>query len=139
MSRWIDPVTLEGRYVKLVPLEREHQDAFANAATDGELWKLWYTSVPSPETIGAWMDTALALRDSGGAQPFTIIDVRTGDVVGSTRYMNVEAAHRRLEIGSTWYAKRVQRTAINTEAKLLLLSYAFDTLKAIAVEFGLTS
>lgn len=135
MSRWIDPVTLEGRYVKLVPLEREHQDALANAATDGELWKLWYTSVPSPETIGAWMDTALALRDSGGAQPFTIIDVRTGDVVGSTRYMNVEAAHRRLEIGSTWYAKRVQRTAINTEAKLLLLSYAFDTLKTIAVEF----
>jgi RimJ/RimL family protein N-acetyltransferase len=82
-----------------------------------------------------WMDTALAMRDSAGAQPFTVIDVRTGDVVGSTRYMNVEAAHRRLEIGSTWYAKRVQRTAINTEAKLLLLSYAFDTLKTIAVEF----
>jgi N-acetyltransferase len=135
MSRWIDPVTLEGRYVRLVPLEREHQDALANAATDGELWKLWYTSVPSPETIGTWMDTALGVRDSAGAQPFTIIDARTGDVVGSTRYMNVEAAHRRLEIGSTWYAKRVQRTAVNTEAKLLLLSHAFDTLKTIAVEF----
>ena len=135
MSRWIDPVTLEGRFVRLVPLEREHQDALANAAADGELWKLWYTSVPSPDTIGAWMDTALALRDSGGAQPFTVIDATTGDVVGSTRYMNVEAAHRRLEIGSTWYAKRVQRTAINTEAKLLLLSHAFDTLKSIAVEF----
>jgi len=135
MSRWIEPVTLEGRHVRLVPLEREHQGALANAAADGELWKLWYTSVPSPDTIAAWMDTALAMRDSAGAQPFTIIDVKTGDVIGSTRYMNVEAAHRRLEIGSTWYAKRVQRTAINTEAKLLLLSHAFDTLKTIAVEF----
>src|ERR1700709_1016275 len=135
MSRWIDPVTLEGTFVRLVPLEREHQDALANAAADGELWKLWYTSVPSPHTMVTWMDTALAARDSAGAQPFAVSDVRTGDVVGSTRYMNVEAAHRRLEIGSTWYAKRVQRTAINTEAKLLLLSYAFDTLKAIAVEF----
>jgi RimJ/RimL family protein N-acetyltransferase len=135
MSRWIDPVTLEGKFVRLVPLEREHQDALANAAADGELWKLWYTSVPSPETMVTWMDTALALRDSAGAQPFTVIDVRTGDVLGSTRYMNVETAHRRLEIGSTWYAKRVQRTAINTEAKLLLLSHAFNTLKTIAVEF----
>jgi len=110
MSRWIDPVTLEGRHVRLVPLEREHQEALANAAADGELWKLWYTSVPSPETIAAWMDTALAMRDSAGAQPFTIIDARTGDVIGSTRYMNVEAAHRRL-------------------------AHAFDTLNAIAVEF----
>ncbi|SOE58763.1 Protein N-acetyltransferase, RimJ/RimL family [Burkholderia sp. D7] len=135
MSRWIEPVTLEGTYVRLVPLEREHQDALADAAADGELWKLWYTSVPSPDTISAWMDTALGMRDSQGAQPFTIIDAATGDVVGSTRYMNVEPAHRRLEIGSTWYAKRVQRTAINTEAKLLLLSHAFDTLKTIAVEF----
>ncbi len=102
MSRWIEPVTLEGTYVKLVPLEREHQDALADAAADGELWKLWHTSVPSPDTIATWMDTALAMRDSQGAQPFTIIDVTTGDVVGST-----------------WYAKRVQCTAINTEAKLL--------------------
>jgi N-acetyltransferase len=135
MSRWIDPVTLEGKFVRLVPLEREHQDALASATADGELWKLWYTSVPSPGTITTWMDAALAQRDSDGAQPFTVIDARTGDVVGSTRYMNVEAAHRRLEIGSTWYAKRVQRTAINTEVKLLLLSHAFDTLKTIAVEF----
>jgi len=134
MSRWIDPVTLEGKFVRLVPLEREHQDALASATADGELWKLWYTSVPSPGTITTWMDAALAQRDSDGAQPFTVIDARTGDVVGSTRYMNVEAAHRRLEIGSTWYAKRVQRTAINTEVKLLLLSHAFDTLKTIAVE-----
>ncbi|MFT4508848.1 GNAT family N-acetyltransferase [Caballeronia sp. 15711] len=135
MSRWIDPVTLEGKFVRLVPLEREHQDALASATADGELWKLWYTSVPSPGTITTWMDAALAQRDSDGAQPFTVIDARTGDVVGSTRYINVEAAHRRLEIGSTWYAKRVQRTAINTEVKLLLLSHAFDTLKTIAVEF----
>jgi RimJ/RimL family protein N-acetyltransferase len=135
MSRWIEPVTLEGEQVRLVPLEREHQDALAGAAADGELWKLWYTSVPAPETTAAWIDAALAMRDSAGALPFAIIDTQTGDVVGSTRFFNVEAAHRRLEIGHTWYAKRVQRTAINTEAKLLLLSHAFDTLKTIAVEF----
>jgi RimJ/RimL family protein N-acetyltransferase len=135
MSRWIEPVTLEGEQVRLVPLEREHQDALANAAADGELWKLWYTTVPAPETTAAWIDAALAMRDSAGALPFAIIDTKTGDVVGSTRYFNVEAAHRRLEIGHTWYAKSVQRTAINTEAKLLLLSHAFDTLKTIAVEF----
>jgi RimJ/RimL family protein N-acetyltransferase len=135
MSRWIEPVTLEGEQVKLVPLEREHEDALANAAADGELWKLWYTSVPSPETTAAWIDAALAMRDSAGALPFVIIDKNTGEVVGSTRYFNVEEAHRRLEIGHTWYAKRVQRTAMNTEAKLLLLSHAFDTLKTIAVEF----
>jgi RimJ/RimL family protein N-acetyltransferase len=99
------------------------------------LWKLWYTSVPEPANTRPWIDAALAMRDNLGAHPFAVIDAKTGDVVGSTRYFNVDEANRRLEIGHTWYAKRVQRTALNTEAKLLLLTHAFEKLNAIAVEF----
>jgi N-acetyltransferase len=135
MSRWIEPVTLVGEHVKLVPLSFEHEQGLANAAADGELWKLWYTSVPTPEGVRDWIAAALVMRDTFGAHPFAVIDIKSGDVVGSTRFFNVEAAHRRLEIGHTWYAKRVQRSSLNTEAKLLLLSHAFDTLKTIAVEF----
>jgi N-acetyltransferase len=135
MSRWIEPVTLVGEHVKLVPLSFEHEQGLANAAGDGELWKLWYTSVPTPEGVRDWIAAALGMRDTLGAHPFAVIDPKSGDVVGSTRFFNVEAAHRRLEIGHTWYAKRVQRSPLNTEAKLLLLSHAFDTLKTIAVEF----
>ncbi|MGA7816669.1 GNAT family N-acetyltransferase [Caballeronia sp.] len=135
MSRWIEPVTLVGEHVKLVPLSFEHEQGLANAAADGELWKLWYTSVPTPEATGDWIAAALVMRDTLGAHPFAVIDTKSGDVVGSTRFFNLEAAHRRLEIGHTWYAKRVQRSPLNTEAKLLLLSHAFDTLKTIAVEF----
>jgi RimJ/RimL family protein N-acetyltransferase len=135
MSRWIEPVTLVGEHVKLVPLSFEHEQGLANAAADGELWKLWYTSVPTPDGVRDWIAAALVMRDTLGAHPFVVIDPKSGDVVGSTRFFNVEAAHRRLEIGHTWYAKRVQRSPLNTEAKLLLLSHAFDTLKTIAVEF----
>lgn len=135
MSRWIDPVTLTGAHVALVPLTMEHESALANAAADGELWKLWYTSVPTPDQTRAWIASALDMRDSLGAHPFAVIDLKSGDVVGSTRYFNVEAAHRRLEIGHTWYARRVQRSSLNTEAKLLLLTHAFESLKTIAVEF----
>ncbi|MDR5742386.1 GNAT family protein [Caballeronia sp. LZ029] len=135
MSRWIEPVTLEGEHVRLVPLTREHEAALTAAASDGELWKLWYTFVPSPDKTRGYIDTALDMRDRLGAHPFAVIDAKTGDVVGSTRYFNVDEANRRLEIGHTWYARRVQKTALNTEAKLLLLTHAFDRLDAIAVEF----
>ncbi|MDR5802439.1 GNAT family N-acetyltransferase [Caballeronia sp. LZ001] len=135
MSRWIEPVTLEGEHVKLVPLTVEHEAALTVAASDGELWKLWYTFVPSLDKTRAYIDTALDMRDRLGAHPFAVIDAKTGDVVGSTRYFAVDETHRRLEIGHTWYAKRVQRTALNTEAKLLLLTHAFERLDAIAVEF----
>jgi RimJ/RimL family protein N-acetyltransferase len=133
--RFIEPVTLKGEHATLEPLGREHESAIRAAAADGELWRLWYTSVPSPEATAAWLDTALAMRENLGAMPFVIRDNRTGEVVGSSRYFNVEAAHRRLEIGHTWHAKRVQRTAINTECKLLLLTHAFEQLNCIAVEF----
>ncbi|SAK41927.1 GCN5-related N-acetyltransferase [Caballeronia temeraria] len=135
MSRWIEPVTLQGEHVKLVPLALEHEQALTAAARDGELWKLWYTFVPSPDKTRAYIDTALDMRERLGAHPFAVIDAKSGDIVGSTRYFAVDEANRRLEIGHTWYAKRVQKTALNTEAKLLLLAHAFDTLGAIAVEF----
>jgi N-acetyltransferase len=135
MSRWIEPVTLEGEHVKLVPLSMEHEAALSAAASDGELWKLWYTFVPSPDKTRAYIQTALDMRDHHGAQPFAVIDTKTGDIVGSTRYFNVDETHRRLEIGHTWYAKRMQKTSLNTEAKLLLLTHAFEKLNAIAVEF----
>jgi RimJ/RimL family protein N-acetyltransferase len=133
--RFVEPVTLTGRHATLEPLAREHDAAVRAAAADGELWRFWYTGVPAPEKVAVWIDAALAMRESLGAMPFVIRDNASGDIVGSTRYFNVEAAHRRLEIGHTWHAKRAQRTAINTECKLLLLTHAFETLRCIAVEF----
>jgi RimJ/RimL family protein N-acetyltransferase len=132
---FVEPVTLVGSHVRLEPLAREHEAGLKAAAADGELWQLWYTSVPVPEKTLEWIDAALDMRAKLGAMPLVVREASTGDVVGCTRYFNVEAAHRRLEIGHTWYAKRVQRTALNTEAKLLLLRHAFETLDCIAVEF----
>jgi len=133
--RFVAPVTLTGRHATLEPLEAAHAPDIARAVTDGELWRLWYTSVPAPERVGEWLATALDMRDRQGALPFAVRSNATGEIVGSTRYFNVDAAHRRLEIGHTWYARRVQRTALNTECKLLLLRHAFESLGCIAVEF----
>jgi RimJ/RimL family protein N-acetyltransferase len=133
--RFVAPVTLRGAHATLEPLEPAHAEDVARAATDGELWRLWYTSVPAPERVGEWLATALDMRDRQGALPFVVRANATGEIVGSTRYFNVDAAHRRLEIGHTWYARRAQRTAINTECKMLLLRHAFETLGCIAVEF----
>lgn len=132
---FIEPITLAGRHVRIEPLAREHESGIRAAAADGELWRLWYTSVPSPEKTAEWFDAALDVRTRLGGMPFAIRETAAGDVVGSTRYFNVDAANRRLEIGHTWYAKRVQRTAVNTECKLLLLTHAFEALGCIAVEF----
>jgi RimJ/RimL family protein N-acetyltransferase len=132
---FVEPVTLEGRHVRIEPLAREHDAGIRAAAADGELWRLWYTSVPAPEKTTEWIDAALDVRERLGGMPFVVRETATGDVVGATRYFNVDAANRRLEIGHTWYAKRVQRTAVNTECKLLLLTHAFEVLDCIAVEF----
>ena len=132
---FVEPVTLEGRHVRIEPLAREHDAGIRAAAADGELWRLWYTSVPAPEKTAEWIDAALDVRERLGGMPFVVRETATGDVVGATRYFNVDAANRRLEIGHTWYAKRVQRTAVNTECKLLLLTHAFEALDCIAVEF----
>jgi len=135
MSRFIEPVTLRGAHITLEPLERGHEDALREAARDGELWRLWFTSVPAPELVAQYIDAALGLRESKGAMPFIVRENASGAIIGCTRYLNVDAEHRRVEIGYTWYAKRFQRSAVNTEAKILLLGYAFESLKCIAVEF----
>ena len=132
---FVEPVTLKGKYATLEPLAREHEADLRRAAADGELWRLWYTSVPAPDKTGRYIDAALRMREDLGAMPFVVRDNATGDIVGCTRYFNVDAANRRAEIGHTWYAKRAQRTAINTECKLLLLTHAFEKLKCVAVEF----
>lgn len=132
-SRWIQPTTLTGRHVSLSPLLMEHAEALGRAASDGELWRLFYTSVPTPDTAADYVHAALQQQATGWAVPFVVRDA-AGEIVGTTRYCNVDAANRRLEIGWTWYAKRVQRTALNTEAKYLLLTHAFEVLAAGAVE-----
>jgi RimJ/RimL family protein N-acetyltransferase len=132
---FVDPLTLAGKHVLLEPLARDHLPALQDAAADGELWKLWYTSVPTKETMAADTDYRLALRERGLMMPFVARRASDQKVIGATTYMNIVAEHRRLEIGSTWYAKSAQRSPINTEAKLLLLSHAFESLDCIAVEF----
>jgi RimJ/RimL family protein N-acetyltransferase len=130
----VAPVTLSGRHVSVVPLEPAHEPGLVDAARDGQLWRLWYTSVPAPEGMAAEIARRLALQQRGSMLPFTVLD-GGGQVTGMTTYMNVDEVHRRVEIGSTWYAQRAQRTPLNTECKLMLLAHAFDTLGCIAVEF----
>ena len=130
----VQPVTLTGRHVTLLPLSPDHTAALAEAVQDGELWRLWYTAVPSPEGMAAEITRRLGLMAGGSMLPFTVLDA-TGKPVGMTTYMNIDSAHQRVEIGSTWYARSVQRTPLNTEAKRLLLAHAFETLDCIAVEF----
>lgn len=134
-SFWLQPLTLEGEKVKLIPLERSHKAALLEAAADGELWNFWYTTVPSEETIDAYLDFALNEQKIDRALPFVVISKKDGKVIGSTRYCKAEAAHRRLEIGYTWYAKRYQRTGVNTECKYLLLTHAFEQLNTVCVQF----
>lgn len=131
---WLEPVSLYGPHASLVPLSTDHCAALSVAAQDGALWKLWYTSIPAPDGMQAEIARRLALQATGSMLPFTVIDAG-GEVAGMTTYMNADAANRRVEIGSTWYAKRVQRTALNTQCKLLLLTHAFEKLNCIAVEF----
>jgi RimJ/RimL family protein N-acetyltransferase len=131
---WPAPVELAGTHCGLVPLQFGHAAALADAVRDGELWTLWYTSIPSPDGMAAEIERRLGLQQRGSMLPFTVLDA-AGTPVGMTTYMNIDAAHKRVEIGSTWYARRVQRTPLNTEAKRLLLGHAFDALDCIAVEF----
>ncbi len=134
LPRITDPVVLQGRHVRLEPLQPGHAAALADAARDGELWRLWYTAIPAPEAVAAEITRRLGLLAAGSMLPWAVLDA-TGTPVGMTTYMNIDPTHQRVEIGSTWYAARVQRTPLNTEAKRLLLAHAFDTLQCIAVEF----
>jgi RimJ/RimL family protein N-acetyltransferase len=131
---WPPPVRLAGEHATLEPLAHLHANALADASDDGELWKLWYTSIPKPDGMGAEIERRLALQARGSMLPFAVLDAG-GTPVGMTTYMNIDAVHRRVEIGSTWYAARVQRSPLNTECKMMLLAHAFGGLDCIAVEF----
>ena len=136
----IAPITLTGKFVVLEPLSPDHHDGLVEAARDGELWNLWYTSVPAPEQMAAEIERRLALQDSGSMLPFTtrLIDPDDGGpgrVIGMTTYMNIDAATPRVEIGSTWNAASSHGRGSNPDSKLLLLRHAFETLGCPAVEF----
>src|SRR3977135_3731623 len=130
----LEPVSLSGPHAQLKPLSQDHCDGLTEAVQDGELWKLWYTFVPKPEDMRKEIDRRLGLQASGSMLPWTVFDAG-GRIAGMTTYMNVDATTHRVEIGSTWYAKRVQRSGLNTQCKLLLLAHAFEMLDCIAVEF----
>jgi RimJ/RimL family protein N-acetyltransferase len=132
---WPDVVTLNGAFARLEPLSDAHCEGLIEATKDGELWRLWYTTVPSPQGMAGEIERRLKLREAGSMLPFAVIDLASGRPAGMTTYMNIDAVNRRVEIGSTWYRKSVQRSGINTECKLLMLRHAFETLDCIAVEF----
>ncbi len=130
-----EPVTLTGQHARLERLSHAHHDDLVEAVKDGELWKLWYTFIPTPEKMHAEIDRRLGLLATGSMLPFAVIDAASGQAVGMSTYMNIDEANRRVEIGSTWYRQRVQRSALNSECKLLMLTHAFEALDCIAVEF----
>ncbi|MES2068921.1 MAG: GNAT family protein [Pseudomonadota bacterium] len=129
------PLILQGRHVNLEPLQQEHLAEIRAAAADGELWKLFFTSVPAPENTQVWLDTALLWQREQKSIPFVVRHKASGKIIGSTRYCNMDHNNKRLEIGYTWYAQSFQRSAVNTECKLLLLGHAFEVFECIAVEF----
>jgi RimJ/RimL family protein N-acetyltransferase len=131
---WLEPVTLRAAQAQLEPLAAAHAAGLTDAVRDGALWTLWYTTIPTPDGMATEIERRLGLQQRGTMLPFAVRDA-SGRLVGMTTYMNVDAVHRRVEIGSTWYAASSQRTALNTACKLLLLTHAFEQLDCIAVEF----
>jgi RimJ/RimL family protein N-acetyltransferase len=125
---YIEPVTLSGRGITLEPLALNHEAGLRAAAADGELWKLRVTSVPEPEQTRKYIEDALAMREAGTRFAFAVLEAKTGTVLGCSSYHDIVPAVRRVEIGWTWYARRCQRTHVNSAAKLLLMTHAFETL-----------
>lgn len=132
---FVEPVTLRGRHAVLEPLSQDHCEGLKAAVTDGELWKLWYTSVPSPEQMMANIDMRLQKQAAGAMFSWAVLDPESSDPIGVTSYWAIDPEHRRVEIGGTWYRASAQRTAVNSECKLMLLSQAFEAQDCIAVEF----
>ncbi len=132
---WLEPVSLNGPAARLEPLSIEHLEDLIDAVNDGALWNLWYTTIPRPDGMRAEIERRLRLRAEGSMMPFAVLDPLSGRAIGMTTYMHADAVNRRLEIGSTWMRRSVQRTPINTQCKLLLLRHAFEALGCIAVEF----
>jgi RimJ/RimL family protein N-acetyltransferase len=131
----LEPLTLERGPVRLRSLEPRDVPLLVEAARDGELWNLGFTNIGSPATMATWVDFALAARAEGRALPFVVVHRPSGRVIGSTRYLNIDLANHRLEIGNTWYSASHQRSQVNTTCKILLLAHAFERLGAVAVEF----
>lgn len=127
------PVTLQGHGVRLEPLAPAHAEALTRAASDGRLWELWYTAVPRPEAVDAYIRTALTAREAGQMLAWVVREAGSGEIIGSTRYHDIVADIGRVEIGYTWYAARWQRTHVNTACKLLLLEHAFEKLRCEVV------
>lgn len=135
MSETIIPPTLTGRSIELQPLKADHRAALLAAAADGELWNLTVTVVPDASSIDRYIDTALAGQRTGTVMPFVIVELVSGRVIGSTRFWKIDRANRKMEIGHTWLSASAQRTSANTEAKFLLLQYAFEVMDAVRVQF----
>lgn len=131
---WPEPITLQDDHVILCPLSQTHLSGLKDASADGELHRLWYTVVPDPSQMADEIDRRLALQTTGAMLPFTVM-TPDGTPVGMTTFMNIDATNKRIEIGSTWYRRAVQRGPLNTSAKRLLLRHAFEDLGCIAVEF----
>ena len=132
---WLLETKLVGKHVSLIILQKKHAPLLVEAAADGQLWDLWFTSIPSAETVDSYIDFALKEKQLGRALAFVVVDNKSGKIIGSTRFCNADPVNKRVEIGHTWYAKSYQKTQVNSECKYLLLSYAFGRLSAIAVEF----
>lgn len=135
MTSWIKPIQLSNQWVILEPLSLDHLSDLMDAVEDGELYKLWYTHIAEPSEMRTYIEQAMDMAERGEGQAFAIRDIYSGKIVGSSRYCHADTANQRLEIGYTWYAKSVQKTALNTACKLLMLEHAFEILDCIAVEF----
>jgi RimJ/RimL family protein N-acetyltransferase len=129
------PLALQGQHARLEPLRTDHASALSEAVQDGQLWKLWFTTIPTPAGMADEVQRRLDLQTSGSMLPFVVFSVTDGRLAGMTNYMNIDRKNRRLEIGSTWYRQSLQRTGLNTECKRMLLGHAFEQLHCIAVEF----
>ncbi|MEO0343771.1 MAG: GNAT family protein [Pseudomonadota bacterium] len=134
MNIWPEDFDYHGVHMRVAPLTMDHLEGLQQASAEGDLHELWVTGIPTPSNMKAEIERRLALRRQGSMLPFTVFDP-DGRPCGQTTYMNIDADNKRIEIGSTWYAKRVQRTGVNTECKLALLTNAFETIDCIAVEF----
>jgi N-acetyltransferase len=132
---WLIPTTLRGKIATLEPLSKGHRDALIEAASDGELWRLWYTTVSEPKDVDTMIERRIGQDTPGTRLGFVVRENATGKIVGMTNYLTADSDNRRVEIGGTWYSRRVQRTGLNTECKFLMLSHAFEALQCIAVEF----
>lgn len=133
---WITPIILRGKHITLVPLSMEHCSDLIEATKDGELWKLWYATVPSPDGMMTEIENRLLAQENGTLLPLAVIDNGLGKAIGMTTFLKISEPDRRLDIGWTWYRQSAQKTSVNTECKFLLLTYAFETLKCVAVGFG---